>query len=208
MVVREVMFYEEGSFEHTDETIDLTIKAAKELGIKKVLVASTSGDSGVKMAEKAEGSGLEVIVVGHQFGFRTPGKSLFKEENALKLAALGAKVCLGTDVLTTSIRQRERLGHSSISVITQTLIMAKIKVNVEVAIKAADSGLVMPGEHVISVAGSHEGLDTSIVLEARDSASILDIRTREVIAMPLSRKKADEEYMRKMKAAAQTRKKL
>jgi hypothetical protein len=202
MVVREVMFYEEGSFEHTDETIDLTIKAAKEFGIKKVLVASTSGDSGVKMAEKAEGSGLEVIVVGHQFGFRTPGKSLFKEENAQKLAALGAKVCLGTDVLTTSIRQRERLGHSSISVITQTLIMANIKVNVEVAIKAADAGLVMPGEHVISVAGSHEGLDTSIVLEARDSASILDIRTREVIAMPLSRKKADEEYMKKRKEAA------
>ena len=80
--------------------------------------------------------------------------------------------------------------------------MAKIKVNVEVSIKAADAGLVMPGEHVISVAGSHEGLDTSIVLEARDSASILDIRTREVIAMPLSRKKADEEYMKKRKAAA------
>jgi hypothetical protein len=202
MVIREVMFYEEGSFEHTDETIDLTIKAAKELSIKKILVASTSGDSGVKMAEKAEGSGLEIIVVGHQFGFRTPGKSLFTKENAEKLAALGAKIYLGTDVLTTSIRQRERLGHSSISVITQTLIMAKIKVNVEVAIKAADAGLIMPGEHVISVAGSHEGLDTSIVLEARDSASILDIRTREVIAMPLSRKKADEEYMRKRKAAA------
>jgi hypothetical protein len=61
----------------------------------------------------------------------------------------------------------------------------------------------MPGEHVISVAGSHEGLDTSIVLEARDSASILDIRTREIIVMPLSRKKADEDYMRKRKAMAQ-----
>ena len=202
MVVRNVMFYEEGGSEHTDETIDLTIKAAKELGINKILVASTSGASGVKMAEKAEGSSLEVIVVGHQFGFRTPGKSLFMEVNVERLADLGAKVCLGSDVLTNSIRQRERLGHSPISVITQTLIMAKIKVNVEVVVKAADAGLVMPGERVISVAGSHEGLDTSIVLEARDSVSILDIRTREIIVMPLSRKKADEDYLRKRKAMA------
>ena len=58
MAVREVRFYELGGSEHTDETIDLTIKAAKELGIGKILVASTSGDSGVKMAEKAKGSGL------------------------------------------------------------------------------------------------------------------------------------------------------
>ena len=80
--------------------------------------------------------------------------------------------------------------------------MAKIKVNVEVTIKAADAGFVMPREHVISVAGSHEGLDTSIVLEAQDSARILDIRTREVIAMLLSRRKADEEYMRRKAATS------
>jgi hypothetical protein len=85
---------------------------------------------------------LEVIVVGHQFGFMTPGKSLFRIENADRLAVLGAKVCLGSDILNNSIRQRERLGHTPISFITQTLIMAKIKVNVEVAIKAADAGLV------------------------------------------------------------------
>jgi len=200
MVKRAVTWFEEGSSEHTDETIDLTIEAAKELGIDKVVVASTSGDSGVKMAEKAQGTGIQVIVVGHQFGFRTPNKSLFKPENAEKLKALGAKVNLGTDVLTTSIRQREKLGHSPISIVTQTLIMTKIKVNVECVVKAADEGLLVAGERVISVAGSHVGLDTSIVLEAQDSAHILDIRTREVVAMPLSRKKADEEYLAKLRS--------
>ena len=92
------------------------------------------------------------------------------------------------------------LGHSPLSIITQTLIMTKIKVNVECVVKAADEGLLVAGERVISVAGSHEGLDTSIVLEAQDSAHILNIRTREVIAMPLSRKKADQEYMARLRA--------
>ena len=200
MVKRTVTWFEEGGSEHTNETIELTLAAAEELGIGKIVVASTSGDSGVKMAEKAQGTDIQVIVVGHQFGFRTPDKSLFKPENAEKLEALGAKVNLGTDVLTTSIRQREKLGHSPLSIITQTLIMTKIKVNVECVVKAADEGLLVAGERVISVAGSHEGFDTSIVLEAQDSAHILDIRTREVIAMPLSRKKADQEYMARLRA--------
>ena len=78
--------------------------------------------------------------------------------------------------------------------------MMKIKVNVEVVVKAADNSIVYPGERVISLSGSHSGLDTAIVLEAQESSSILDIQLREIITMPLSRRKADEEYMKSLKA--------
>jgi len=57
----------------------------------------------------------------------------------------------------------------------------------------------MPGERVISLAGSHWGLDTAVVIEAQDSVNILKLRVRETIAMPLSRRRADEEYMKKMR---------
>ena len=58
-----------------------------------------------------------------------------------------------------TLKKRRRLGSSSISVITQTLIMAKIKVNFEVALRAVDAGLVMHGKHVIPVSDSREVLD-------------------------------------------------
>ena len=121
MIRREIVYFEDGGPEHTDETIDLAFKAAEELDIGKVVVASTTSDSGVKTAEKFEGIGVKVIVVGHQFGYPDPGQSRFNTENAERLKTLGAEVYLGTDVLTNSIRQRERLGPSPLSILTQTL---------------------------------------------------------------------------------------
>lgn len=198
---RETVYFEEGGPEHTDTTIELAFRAAEELEIRRIVVASITGDSGVKVVERFIGSGARVIVVGHQFGYPTPGQSRFRPENMERLSMLGAEVNLGTDVLTTPIRQRESLGHSPLSVLTQTLIMMKIKVNVEVVVKAADSGLLVPGERVISLAGSHSGLDTAVVLEARESPNILDVGVREIIAMPLSRGRADAEYMKKLQAS-------
>lgn len=205
MIRREIVYFEEGGPEHTDETIDLAFKAAKELGIRKVVVASTTGNSGVKTAERFKGTGVKVIVVGHQFGYPVPGQNRFKSENAERLKALNAELYLGTDILTSSIRQRQRLGPSPLSILTQALIMMKVKVNIEVVVKAADAGLLMPDERVISLAGSHQGLDTAIVVEAQDSVNILSTRVREIIAIPLSRQKADEEYMKKMSSKVRAR---
>ena len=201
LIKRETIYFKEGGVEHTDVTLDFVFKAAEELGIKKVVVASTSGETGVKAAEKFHGTDVKVIVVGHQTGFRVPGKNQFKPEDRDRIEALGAEVNLGTDVLTNSIRQRQKLGHSPLSFITQALIMMKVKVNVEIVVKAADAGQLVPGELCISVAGSHWGADTAVVFEAQDSSNILGIRPREIIAMPLSRQKADEEYMKKRQAS-------
>ena len=201
MIKSEIVYFEEGGAEHTDLTLDLSLKAAKELGIGKVVVASNTGETGIKAAEKIKGSGVELIVVGHQTGFPVPGKNQFLPENRKKIEALGAKVCLGSDVLTNSIRMRQRLGHSHLSYITSTLISMKVKVNVEVVAKATDEGLLEPEERVVSVAGSHKGADTAVVLTADETSNVLSIRPLQYITMPLSRKKADEEYMAKRRAA-------
>jgi hypothetical protein len=200
MLKSEIVYFEEGGAEHTDMTLDLTLRMAKELGIKKVVVASSTGETGVKAAEKFKDSGLQLIVVGHQTGFPVPGENQFLPENYTKIKAWGAKVYLGSDVLTNSIRQRQKLGHSHLSYITLTLIALKVKVNVEIIAKATDAGLLEPGELVISVAGSHKGADTAIVFEANETTNVLNIKPMQYIAIPLSRKKANGEYMAQRRA--------
>ncbi len=201
MIKRETIYYEDGGAEHTEATLNAVLDAAKELGIKTVLVASTSGDTGVKAAQLFKGSGVQLIVVGHQTGFPAAGVQQFTPENRERIEALGGAVNLGTDVLTNSIRQRQRLGHSPMSIITQSLIAMKVKVNAEIVAKACDAGLVQPGEHVVSVAGSHRGADTAVSFLAADSPNILDLKLQYVVAMPLSREKADAEYMARRAAA-------
>ncbi len=196
MTTSKITYFDEGGPEHTSATIEAAKEAAIKLGINKMVVASTSGDSACEAAERVKGSGITIIAVGHQYGFPVPGQR-FKPENIEKLKTYGAQISLGSDVLTNSIRQRDRLGHSPISIITQTLSTLKIKVNVEIVLKATDAGILTPGERVISLAGSHSGLDTAVVLEAQDSSKPLDFKLREIVVMPLSREKADAEYMKK-----------
>ena len=201
MIKRETIYYEEGDANHTETTLQASLDAAKELGVKTILVASTSGDTGVKAAEMYRGSGVQLIVVGHQMGFPVAKVQQFKPENWERIAELGGVVNLGTDVMTNSIRHRQSLGHSPMSFITQTLIAMKVKVNVEIIAKACDAGQILPGDMVISVAGSHKGADTSAVFLANDSPNILDIKPQMYICYPLSREKSDAEYMARRQAS-------
>lgn len=200
MIKHTTIYYPQGGVEHTETTLKSSLEAAKQLDIKTLLVASTSGETGIKAAELYKDTGIKLIVVGHQMGFPVPKVQQFKPDNWERVEALGGIVNLGTDVVTNSIRQRQRLGHSPMSIITQTLIAVKLKVNVEIVAKACDAGLILPGDRVISVAGSHKGADTSAVFTANDSPNILDIRPEMFICYPLSREKADAEYMAKRKA--------
>jgi uncharacterized protein len=197
MIKRETIYFEEGGKEHTNLTLKTSLDAAKALNIKTILVASTSGDTGVRAAELYKDSGIQLIVVGHQMGFPATKIQQFTSKNWERIEELGGVVNLGTDVLTNSIRQRQHLGQSPMSIITQALISVKLKVNVEIIAKACDVGLILPGDKVISIAGSHKGADTSVVFIANDSPHLLDIQPLMLLCYPLSRAKADEEYISK-----------
>ena len=200
MIKRETIYFEEGGEQYTEETLKASLKAAKELDIKTVIVASNRGVTGVKAAEMFKDTGIQVIVVGHQMGFPVPKVQQFKPENWERIENLGGVINLGTDVVTNSIRRRQKLGHSPMSIVCQTLISQKVKVNVEIVAKACDAGQVMPGDRIISIAGSHRGADTSVMFLANDSPNILDIKPQMYIAFPLSREKADADYMAKRAA--------
>jgi len=107
------MYFEKaGAESNTDECLDLALKTAKKLDIKKVVVASTSGATAVKAGEKFKGTGIAVIAVAHQYGHRDmPGKTLFLQDNLAKAQVLGVKVHCGTDLLTaTAAALREKYG--------------------------------------------------------------------------------------------------
>ncbi len=58
------------------------------------------------------------------------------------------------------------------------------KVAIEVAIMAADAGLVPVDKDIISIGGKGQGADTAIVLKPVSSNNFFDLRVREVICKP------------------------
>jgi hypothetical protein len=202
-VERKVVYYSNPGKEHTEETLRVALEAAQERGIETVLVSSTTGYTAEKAAELFKGSELKLVVVTHQTGYREPGVQLFPGDLRERLIKQGIHVVTCTDVLTGTVdvgmsRQRPpktgqldaRLPYilpptNVVIANTLRLFSQGIKVCAEIAMMAVDSNAVPSGEKVVSVAGSHAGADTAMVLTATESGRIRDMQLHEILCKPL-----------------------
>jgi hypothetical protein len=201
-VERNVVYFEKPGKEHTEATLRIAVEAAKERGIDTVLVSSTTGYTAEKAAEIFKGSGLKLVIVTHQTGYRDPGVQLFPDELRKKLVKQGVEVVTCTDVLTGTVdvgmsRQRPPKTESLDArlpyilpptnvVIANTLRLFSqgVKVCAEIAMMAVDSNAVPSGKMVACVAGSHDGVDTAMVLTAAESGRIRDMKLHEILCKP------------------------
>jgi hypothetical protein len=202
-VERTVVYFEKPGKEHTEETLRIAVDAAKVRGIDMVLVSSTTGYTAEKAAELFKGSGLKLVVVTHQTGYRAPSVQLFPDELRERLEKQGVEVVTCTDVLTGTVdvgmsrQSPPKTGQLDAPlpyilpptnvVIANTLRLFSqgVKVCAEIAMMAVDCNAVPSGETVVSVAGSHAGADTAMVLTAAESGRIRDMKLHEVLCKPL-----------------------
>lgn len=202
-VKRTTVYFKEPGKENTDETLGIAMEAAEERGIDTVVISSTTGWTALEALKVFKGSGLKLIVVTHQTGFRAPGVQLMPEETKQRLEEAGAVVVTCTDVLTGSAevgisRQRPprdarleaRLPWivppvSTIIAHTLRLFSQGVKVCVEIAMMAADAGAVPVDKPLVAVAGTHAGSDTAMVITPASSNRIRDLKIHEILAKPL-----------------------
>jgi len=202
-IVREVTYWEKAGKEHTEETLKIALKAAKDRGIDTVLISSTTGYTAELAVPIYKDSGLKVIVVTHATGYREKGVQMMNPETRKKLKDAGYKIVTCTDVLTGAVGAgvgRQRPGKSDPQegrlpwitpppnvIVANTLRMFSqgVKVCSEIAMMAVDCNAIPSGAKVVTVAGSHAGADTAMVLEASESSRIRDVKLHEILCKPL-----------------------
>jgi hypothetical protein len=59
-----------------------------------------------------------------------------------------------------------------------------VKVGAEMALMAADAGLVRTAESVIAIAGTGCGADTAVVIKPTNAQTFFDLQFLEIICMP------------------------
>jgi len=59
-----------------------------------------------------------------------------------------------------------------------------MKVACEIALMAADAGLVRTDEDVISIAGTGRGADTAVVLRPVNTRNFFDLKVKEILCKP------------------------
>jgi len=199
MVKRQVYYFDQPGEGNTQLVIEAVSQRLKAGGIKRVIVASTSGETAARFARSLKGK-FELICVSEAPFRREWGEGwpCLKEEFRQELEELKVPIIdKAPYVFHNSVLDSARWSDAFPErLVKETLYCfgQGMKVAVEVALMAVSCGYVIPFEDVIGVGGSGKGADTAIVLRAtypaclfdKDSAKRLEIR--EVIAMPISKK--------------------
>ncbi len=173
---------------HSEAALAVMLAGIEQYGVAQVVVASTVGDTGLAAAKLLAGRGVRLVVVTHNAGFKEPGRVEMSGETRAEIEALGAKVFTGTmPFRTIGTAIRERVGASQQDLVANTLRLfgQGTKVCVEIAMMAADAGLITPAD-VLAVAGTARGADTVALIAPQSSNKLFDLKVRAILAKPLN----------------------
>jgi hypothetical protein len=181
------MLFEKKGRQNTDETVAIAVAAARERGIGQIVVASNTGQTARKLLDH-DVKGLELTCVTHHVGFREPGLDEMGPEIRAEMTELGFQLLTTTHALA-GVDRALRLKFGGIDppeIIAGALRMfgQGVKVCLEIAIMALDSGLIPFGQDVITIGGTGRGADAACVVRPAHSNAVLDSKIVEILCRP------------------------
>lgn len=185
-ITTQTVYFKEKGEANTARVLELARERAEALGIQTILVATTSGKTGADAARCFQGFNL--VVVTHSTGFRKPNFQELKPEHRAVIEALGGKILTCQHALGGVSRAvRKKFGTYELDeIIANTLRIfgQGMKVIQEIALMAADAGLVRTGQPAVVIAGTDHGADTACVVLPTHAQTFFDLRILEVICWP------------------------
>ena len=188
---KKIYYFEKPGESNTADAARFAIERAKELKIKVIVVASTSGKTAQVFFDAMSGTGIKLVVVTHVVGFVKPGEWEFSEETADRLQKQGVRIITSTHALSgleRSLSRSPKVGGGSrteaIAEALRRIVAVGLKVAVECVLMVADAGEINLHEEVIAVGGTASGADTVCVIQPAHTASFFDLQVREIVAMP------------------------
>lgn len=180
------VYFEKPGPANTDECIAAAVARAQELGLRYLVVASTSGDTAEQLQAAVGERDMKVVCVTYHAGFHK-GDEALPVARREELRALGIEVVICSHALSgveRSIKTKfGTIGPLEIMAHTLRCFGEGMKVGVEIAVMAADSAVVPTDQDIVCLGGSGKGCDAAVVLRAAHQNNFFDLRVREIVAM-------------------------
>ena len=176
-----ILYFEKPGKENTAATLKAARSSAEQLGIHQVVVASSHGYTAVQANNAFAGLDTRIIAVTLNASFS--GSMTGSERGSLQ--SMGIQVLTSTHTLGDDIGPALGIVAPN-AIVRETLYTFSqgMKEAVEVALMAADAGLLNMSEEVISIAGTDRGADTAIVIKPAYTRKFSELRIREILAKP------------------------
>lgn len=184
-----VRYFEEAGDSNTRDVLDAVSQHAAHLGIRTVLVATCSGQTALE-AGNLLSPDIQIIAVTHYTGFVRPDYQEMPDEVRLTLEAKGVRVLTCQHAFGGVGRGIRRALNTyqveEIMAYTLRMFGQGTKVAVELALMAADAGLVRTDKDIISVGGTARGADTALVIRPANASDLFNLKIRKIICKPSS----------------------
>jgi hypothetical protein len=185
-IVSETVYFENPGPQNTEETLKLAKKRADKLGIRNIVVASTTGETGAKASKLFKNYNL--IIVTHVTGFKKPGTQELLPKHHTTIQNNGAKILTTAHAFGTlgrAINKKfQTIQIDGIISNVLRLISQGTKVACEISCMATDAGLIRTGEDIIAVGGTKSGADTALLLKPTNTHSFFNLKLKEIICKP------------------------
>lgn len=183
-----VTYFERPGTTNTEHCFEIVNQAIDDFSYKHVVIATTTGSTGMLFAEGLRDKNINLVTVTHSYGFKEPNSMELTDDARERIRAAGAKLYTGTMIthgLETALAKKFSGVYPTL-LVAQTLrrFGEGAKVCCEIVMMAADAGLVPEGEEVLAVAGTGYGADTVTVIRAATSKRFFDLKVLEIIAKP------------------------
>jgi len=178
-----VHYFEDISIDNTDITFTIARERMKALGLKKMVLASTTGATAGKALEFFRDDDIKLIVIPHQHDFKRT-LNPFPQDLTSTLREAGHIVHFGTMLFHT-----DNLYESKTPILMANLLRCfsqGVKVCFEIVLMATDAGHLKPGEKILAIAGTGRGSDTALVMQAASSQNLKNLRVNEILCKPLN----------------------
>ncbi len=184
-----IVYFEDITPENTEAVFRLVQERLKGSGIKKLVIASTTGSTAEKAMDFFKDSGIKLVIVPHQFDFHNQTNA-FPQELVKALREAGHEVHFATMLFHTD----SFYGSNNGTVMANLLrcFCQGMKVCFEIVLMATDGGHIMSGEKVIAIAGTGRGSDTALVMQAASTQHMRNLKVNEIICKPLNPLNIDE----------------
>jgi len=185
-ITSQTVYFKTPGLENTQRVLALARARAEALNIKTALVATTSGAAAIEAAKIL--AGFDVVAVTHSYGFKEHDVAELTPENCAALNDLGVRILTCQHAFGGVGRAvRKRLDTYQIDEIiayTLRIFGQGMKVVAEIALMAADAGLVSTTDPVVAIAGTGHGADTAVILRPTNAQTFFDLKILEIICMP------------------------